>query len=89
MVRLEKSLDDRDSAANCDAIETAKQRLETLDAFRGRSSLIEIEQRNKTLILHGRVPSFYLKQILQTTLRDIDGVDEIDNQVSVVWPDHS
>jgi len=34
--------------------------------------------------LRGRVPSFYLKQILQTWLRRLDGVEQIDNQVDVV-----
>ncbi len=35
------------------------------------------------LTLRGEVPSFYVKQILQTRLRDIDGVSQIDNQVEV------
>lgn len=89
MVRLGKELDDRDSSDRNLVVETARQRLEHCDAFRGRSGLIKIEQENGTLVLHGRVPSYYLKQILQTTLRDIEGVDQIDNQVQVVWPDHS
>jgi hypothetical protein len=36
------------------------------------------------LTLEGRLPSFYLKQVLQTVLRDLDGVTRIDNQVDVV-----
>ena len=36
------------------------------------------------LILQGRLPSFYLKQVLQTLLRDLEGVEQIDNQVEVV-----
>jgi osmotically-inducible protein OsmY len=39
---------------------------------------------NGTLTLSGCVPSFYLKQMLQETLRDIDQVKQIDNQVNVV-----
>lgn len=35
------------------------------------------------LTLRGRVPTFHLKQILQTLLRDVDGVTHIDNQVDV------
>ena len=35
------------------------------------------------LTLLGRVPTFHLKQLLQTMLRDIDGVRRIDNQVAV------
>jgi osmotically-inducible protein OsmY len=36
------------------------------------------------LTLHGCVPSFYMKQMLQTLLRDIEGVQQIDNRVEVV-----
>ncbi|MGE3776604.1 MAG: hypothetical protein AB7F89_05425 [Pirellulaceae bacterium] len=36
------------------------------------------------LVLEGRVPSFYLKQVLQTLLRDLDCIEHIDNQVVVV-----
>ena len=34
--------------------------------------------------LKGRLPSFYLKQVLQTLLRDIEGIKLIDNQVDVI-----
>ena len=36
------------------------------------------------LTLQGRVPSFYLKQVAQTLLRELDGVDRIDNRVDVI-----
>jgi osmotically-inducible protein OsmY len=36
------------------------------------------------LRLYGRVPSFYLKQVIQTRLRGLPGVVEIDNQVDVI-----
>ena len=36
------------------------------------------------LTLEGRLPSFYLKQVLQTLLRDLDGVARINNRVDVV-----
>ncbi len=36
------------------------------------------------LALRGRVPSFYLKQVAQTVVRQIEGVIEILNQVEVV-----
>lgn len=38
------------------------------------------------LTLEGRLPSFYLKQVLQTALRDLDGVTRIDNRVDVASP---
>ncbi len=36
------------------------------------------------LVLTGRLPSFYLKQVLQTLLEDLPGVTEIDNRMQVV-----
>jgi osmotically-inducible protein OsmY len=39
---------------------------------------------NGVLTLQGRLPTFYLKQVLQTMVRDVDGVVKIDNQVDVV-----
>jgi osmotically-inducible protein OsmY len=45
---------------------------------------IECEYRNGVLTLTGSVPSFYLKQLIQERLRDVRGVERIDNQVNVV-----
>lgn len=42
--------------------------------------------QNGVLTLSGRVPSFYLKQMAQTVLANIEGVDRIDNRVDVVSP---
>jgi hypothetical protein len=36
------------------------------------------------LTLRGCVPSFYLKQVLQSILKDVPGVRRIDNRVDVV-----
>jgi len=38
------------------------------------------------LCLRGHVPSYYLKQIAQTVVLEMDGVDEILNQLEVVTP---
>ena len=38
------------------------------------------------LTLEGRLPSFYLKQVLQTLLRGLDGVTRIVNRVDVASP---
>lgn len=35
------------------------------------------------LILHGRVPSFYLKQVAQTVVRNIEEVAQIYNRLEV------
>jgi osmotically-inducible protein OsmY len=45
---------------------------------------VSIEVKGDRLTLHGRLPSFYMKQMLQTMLKDLDGVKKIDNRVDVV-----
>ena len=40
----------------------------------------------RTLVLSGVVPSFYLKQVVQSLLKGIDGVERIDNRIDVVNP---
>lgn len=63
---------------------TVAERLSKECPYRYYFKDIDVDFRGGVLILHGRVPTFYMKQILQTRLRDIDGVARIDNQVDVV-----
>jgi hypothetical protein len=42
------------------------------------------ECRDGALMVRGAVPSFYLKQVLQTVLMGLEGVALINNQVNVV-----
>ncbi len=70
-----------------DLTDAARDRLEQSVYFRGRSRVIRIDEHDGTLVLQGRLPSFYLKQLLQTALSGIDGVKRIDNRVEVSWPD--
>ncbi len=70
------------SAAN--PILEARRLLEASALFRSRSHLIHMQHLDGTLRLDGRLPSFYLKQMLQTILRDVDGITRIDNRVSVL-----
>ena len=64
----------------------ALQALENHCHFRGRTRHIHIEDHAGELVLRGNVPSYYLKQVLQTVLRGIRGVRRIDNQVQVCSP---
>ena len=41
---------------------------------------LECRFHDGVLTVCGSVPSFYLKQVAQTALRDVDGVASIDNQ---------
>jgi len=42
------------------------------------------EYRDGILTLRGSVPSFYLKQLLQSALLKVPGVQRVNNQVDVV-----
>lgn len=64
----------------------ARERLRKHHQFRGREDLIRLDETAGTLVLKGRVPSFYVKQLLQTVLQGIDGVTELNNQVRVLYP---
>jgi len=49
-------------------------------------SLVKFQYKDGVLTLRGQAPSFYLKQLAQTTLKELDGVHQIDNQLDVVRP---
>ncbi len=67
-------------------VSQARQQLSQCDHFRCHCESIEMECQNDQLVLMGRLPSFYLKQVLQTTLRGLPGIRKIDNRVDVVSP---
>jgi BON domain len=54
--------------------------------FHGRARSFEFDQNGDVLTIRGHVPSFYLKQVLQVLLKNLEGVERIDNQVEVVNP---
>jgi hypothetical protein len=62
--------------------------INTHSHFRGRARRFEFCCHEDVLIVRGSVPSYYLKQVLQCTLSNIDGVRVIDNQVTVVETEH-
>lgn len=66
--------------------QSARKELEESPLFRGRSQLIRLDEHDGELVLEGRLPSFYLKQMLQTILQKMDGVEHIDNRVRVDYP---
>jgi hypothetical protein len=55
-------------------------------SFHGRAREFEFERNGDVLTIRGCVPSFYLKQVLQGLLKNLEGVERIDNQVDVVNP---
>jgi len=63
-----------------------RERLEQHPHFRGRTSLFQIGLVEGTIVLSGRLPSHYLKQLLQEAIRLMPGVVDIDNRVFVMRP---
>ena len=63
-----------------------RERLEQHPHFRGRTSLIQIELVEETIVLSGSLPSYYLKQLLQEAIMPMPDVTDIDNRVLVTWP---
>ena len=61
----------------------AQALLEAHSHFVGRARLFEFQYSEEVLVVRGSVPTYYLKQILQRALRDLEGVRLIDNQVTV------
>ena len=54
----------------------------------GYTSLANVacEYRDGVVVLRGRVPSFHMKQVAQTCVAEVDGVERIDNRLQVVYP---
>jgi hypothetical protein len=69
------------------AVQSARDLLARHHHFQGRVDQFEFALRGEALTVRGSVPTFYLKQLLQSLLKDIDGVGRIDNQVEVVRSD--
>jgi hypothetical protein len=67
-------------------IEAARGLLARHVHFRAHVDHFDFEVEGEALIIEGSVPSFYLKQQLQTALRDVPGVTRIVNRVEVVSP---
>jgi hypothetical protein len=63
-----------------------RTRLEQHPHFRGRAALLQIELVEETIVLSGRLPTHYLKQLLQEAIRLIPDVVDIDNRVFVMQP---
>lgn len=64
----------------------ARDVLEATPHFCGRSHVIRIDDQDGVLHLQGTLPTFYLKQLLQSRLMELEGVCGIENHVVVPWP---
>lgn len=77
-------VDDRELATR--VVTQAQSRLADSSHFRGHQHAVTVEYEDGVLLVRGCVPSFYLKQVLQTLLVNVEGVETIDNQVDVSCP---
>ena len=57
--------------------------LEQHPHFHGSSQFLRFELLDGVLRLNGCLPSFFLKQLAQEAMRDVEGVDAIDNCIVV------
>jgi osmotically-inducible protein OsmY len=86
---MESMTDDRiriDQAAGVspEVLQRVKSTLSRSCHFTRHWREIRCDYEGGILTLHGNVPSFYLKQVLQSILKDVPGVARIDNRVEVV-----
>ena len=75
------------SAANAEMASSVARAIEILSeqpCFQHRLQCFSFEQAGDVLIIEGIVPTFYLKQLLQTTLKRIGAINRLDNRVRVV-----
>ena len=80
----------RDDAASRDGdaiLKEAWSRLSANPQFQNRIDEIALTCNQGHLVIRGRVPSFYLKQLVQTLLGDVNGVITVENAVDVVASD--
>ena len=67
-----------------DVVDSANCRLDRHFMFQGHLKALTLGYEKGVLSVTGQLPSFYLKQVLQTALRDLPGVSRVDNRVEVV-----
>jgi hypothetical protein len=65
---------------------SARAALEEHVHFRGRADLFVLTAYEDVLVVRGAAPSYYLKQMLQAVLGQVEGVTRVDNQVAVINP---
>lgn len=74
--------------SNCSRNREIEQRAQALvnahSLFTRRASKFKYRCEADVLTVNGNVPTFYLKQVLQSILQTVEGVRRIENEVEVV-----
>lgn len=68
---------------NAHVVERTKQLIDQHPHFRGRGHLFEFVFTDGVLMISGRVPTFYLKQLLQHAVQRVQGVRQVNCRVDV------
>ena len=66
-----------------DVVQQAQELVAHNPYFHGRSQLFKFDFVDGVLVVDGRVPTFYLKQLLQHTVQQMSGVRRVDCRVVV------
>ena len=62
----------------------ARYALERSVSFHGRCDGFRFDSRDGVLTIRGRVPTFYLRQLLERIVSRVNGVRYVDNQIDVI-----
>jgi osmotically-inducible protein OsmY len=73
---------DRKFRFDC-VIDEAKQRLQQQPHLTMQRIWCEFQEGR--LFLRGQVPSFYHKQLAQVAVAGVEGIDQVVNDIEVVW----
>lgn len=84
---MRRTTRERTRVASENTPEIERRAYDILDAhpyFHGRAAKFEFTCGKDVLVVRGAVRTFYLKQMLQTVLKEVSGIQRIDNQVTVM-----
>src|SRR5687767_522831 len=87
MITLTKKQKRKSSTKRVKIEHRARTELDRHCHFRGRVDGFQFDDRGGVLTVRGRVPSFYLRHLLEDVLLRVHGVQSVDNQVDVVCSD--
>jgi hypothetical protein len=73
-----------DAGAETEVVLRARHIVEQHAQLGRRSTSLQFTVEGEMLVVRGSVPTYYLKQLVQTALKGLEGVRRIENQVEVV-----
>ena len=79
------ALEENVNAGADSALSRIREKLESHPHFRGRTHLLQIEAAGGSIVVSGRLPTYYLKQLLQEVIRALPDAAHIDNCVNVSY----